>query len=66
LELIIYFLKNRYFVFLFLLFAGLTNVFGQSANNGTVSGKLIDGISGEQIDFAGIAIIPVTTAANLN
>jgi iron complex outermembrane receptor protein len=50
-------LKNRYFVFLFLLFAGLTNVFGQSANNGTVSGKLIDGISGEQIDFAGIAII---------
>lgn len=53
-------MKKLYFLFIVLLLCGPGNVFGQT-NNGTVTGKLIDAVNGEQIDFAGVAIIAPET-----
>src|ERR1700749_3694885 len=52
-----FFLRKVYLFFCFLLLLGSADTFAQTENNGVVSGKLIDAINGEQIDFAGVAII---------
>jgi hypothetical protein len=49
-------LKNKYLLSFLLVFFTVVGAFAQS-NNGTVGGKLTDPITGEMIDFAGVAIL---------
>ncbi|WP_139113049.1 TonB-dependent receptor domain-containing protein [Mucilaginibacter sp. PPCGB 2223] len=54
-------MKILYYASCLMFLLCLGNAYGQSANTGTVTGKLIDAVNGEQIDFAGIAIIAPET-----
>ncbi|RKR82728.1 outer membrane receptor protein involved in Fe transport [Mucilaginibacter gracilis] len=49
-------MKIKYLILYSILFFASVNAFAQS-NNGSVSGKLTDPITGEMIDFAGVAIL---------